>query len=300
MVKIFIYLIIIIIIIIFNLFPKIIKNANINYLSNMTQIPKESIEQLYILCNNYSKKENLIVESSIKCFSRRLNVKRFSIPIFYGNFMKNKSLDHNLLLNFCRSLTKIFFYQINEELNQKLVKYISNHLDHKLNGDIIVGYDGSENTFKIYVDDGIRSIECLEFYLGEFNLKRKIYTILSCDKYNKVTDQLDQSSEDLLHSLGLINSNYRIVYIVSDHIFHVIFKNPYRLIEKQINAIGHYFNIKNEIMNWYKSVCKVNCLIHVIGIKKKKNKIENLSLYLRPNNLVTIINKYSSIINLLN
>lgn len=302
MVEIFIYLIAIVILFYLSkiALAKLNATMNTNYIQVRTKTSKVFIDQLYEICQSYSELENLIVEDSIKFSKGSINNQRFCLPIFAGNFMDGEKINENKLKMFCDELTTLIFRDMTNNISSRLVKYILPQIVDKPNSDIIIGYDGIENNFKIYIDDGFEKIMCLEFNLNNKGLKEKTYNKLISSNHDEVFLNLDNQSKNLIDSLKLCLLNCRIVYKVGTGTYHVILKNNYRLSNGQIGVILKYFNIGKTISNWHTRIVNDDSDVNVISIKKNGKDIEYLSIYFRPSNWISKLNRYLPTFNLLN
>lgn len=286
--NIFIYVLVIIIIYYFNIIQKLNTYYNIDYLSTLTQSDKLLISSFYHIIQRYSFLENLLVESSIKIGHGNFNPHRYTVPIHFKNFKDNQ------LLNFCHEICPIK----NKNINTTIYDYLKCSLDKIIDGDsdIIIGYDYKRNIYKIYINVSNEDMECLEIDYVNYEVNRKIYNVLLKDKYHVVINNLNNYSQSLLSSLNLDIDNYKLVYRKNHNIYHIILRCPFELDIKQINIIEKYFNI--DLSKWIRIIKYRKYLIYVISIEKNDKIIENICLYMRPNNLlskVTYMMKYIGI-----
>ncbi len=293
--KIFIYVIITIIIVIILsfdfLFKYLNKKNNLRFLYETTHINLPKLEIFYDFCDKYSKLEHLIVESSIKISNKKINKKRFTIPISFANFILEKCINEELLYEFCFELLKLIMDNQNLNLVDRLKSYIMDQITtESYSTDLIVGYDFTENIFKFYINNLNTSMECLEFNLSKIDINRKIYEYLLKNDYKEIIFDLNGNSVQLLIELNVVESNCELIYRVPENIYHVILKNGIKLNSLNIGNISKYFGINKSMFDQLTN--RNNSMISVISIKKMHKNINYITFYTRLSNLITKLNYF--------
>lgn len=270
---------------------------NIKFLKRSTQIPFPILNELYLMCNNYSNDENLIVESSIKITIGSINFNRFAIPLSLTNFLIKNQIDENKLKKLCEQLTTKICGNFDNKLSRCLNKYMMiSLLNFSGSTDIIVGYDWKQKLFKIYVDSANNNIECLEFNIANNEINRKIYITVDQIRHSEILRGLNVKDLKLLEIIDFVENNYKLIYKTSDNVYHVVLKSPYKINCVQIQSIDSHFNLDGKLIEWYNQIKNIECRAYVISIKKINNRINNLTIYFRPNCFVNQLIMTKSII----
>ncbi len=202
MINFFIYLTAFIVIL-FIVYRLTVKVDKVDYLHKFTWISKKHIEDIYNVCRKYSHLEEPLVEPSVKFSNRDLNYSRFTIPIFLGNFINNrtKSLDYTLIKPFIDEISSL----VKVDLSNHFASVLSNVKSLSDENDVIIGYDWNQGHFKIYVDNARDTIKCIEIDLNSpLNYKtiNKSYTKLSKDKYREVLHNIGHPYLEFFKILG--------------------------------------------------------------------------------------------------